>query len=217
MRNDKLLIFDCDGTLVDSEGIANEIFLKGVNALGIPVTQDEAWEHFPGTSMALCIKYVEDTYEVKLPEGFVERQRAIQRTEFAKRLKPIRGIHETLLQLAQYPVKCVASNGPMDVIKANLNTTGLSPYFEERIFSAYTLNIWKPRPDLFLHAAETLGYDSVHSIVIEDSVAGMQAGINAGMTVLGYVPPEHPYEAKIEGVIEFTEMSQLPELIESLT
>ncbi|MBK8505130.1 MAG: HAD family phosphatase [Saprospiraceae bacterium] len=75
MKTNNLLIFDCDGTLVDSEGIANEIFLHAVNELGIPVTKEEAWDHFPGTSMAICIQYVEDTYQVKLPEGFVMQQR----------------------------------------------------------------------------------------------------------------------------------------------
>lgn len=213
MKN-RLLIFDCDGTLVDSEGIANEIFLDAVNELGIPVTVEEAWTHFPGTSMALCIRYVEDTYEVKLPEDFIEKQRARQRAEFARRLTPIPGVKEALGQLNQ--LKCVASNGPMEVIKANLKTTQLDHHFGESIFSAYVLNIWKPNPDLFLHAADTMGFDRQDCIVVEDSLAGMQAGINAGMTVLGYVPSHHPYAVEVEGVIEFTSMQELPSIIEGL-
>ena len=210
----KLLIFDCDGTLVDSEGIANEVFLQAVNELGIPVTKEEAWEHFPGTSMAICMKYVEDTYQVKLPEDFVARQRAVQRVEFANRLQPIQGIKEALSQL-EHP-KCVASNGPMDIIRANLITTGLADHFGDRIYSAYVLKVWKPEPHLFLHAANAMGFDRRDSIVIEDSLAGMQAGINAGMTVLAYVPPSHPYHTEVEGVIEFSSMDDLPQLIDSL-
>lgn len=212
--SDKLLIFDCDGTLVDSEGIANEIFLEAVNELGIPVTKEEAWDHFPGTSMALCMKYVEDNYQVRLPDDFISKQRARQRVEFGRRLQPISGVKDALGKLA-YP-KCVASNGPMEIIQANLKTTQLDHHFGDRIFSAYVLQVWKPEPDLFLHAAERLGYDRQSSIVIEDSIAGMQAGINAGMTVLGYVPPQHPYKVEIEGVVEFTDMKDLPALIESL-
>lgn len=211
---DRLLIFDCDGTLVDSEGIANKIFLEAVNELGIPVTQEEAWEHFPGTSMAICMKYVEDTYQVKLPPDFIEKQRARQRVEFARRLQPISGVENALRQLDFH--KCVASNGPMEIIQANLKTTRLDHHFGDRIFSAYVLKVWKPEPDLFLHAADSLGYDFRSSIVIEDSIAGMQAGINAGMTVLGYVPPHHPYKVDIEGVVEFTDMEELPDLILSL-
>jgi HAD superfamily hydrolase (TIGR01509 family) len=214
MTTEKLLIFDCDGTLVDSEGIANQVFLEAVNDLGIPVTEQEAWDHFPGTSMALCIKYVEETYQVRLPQDFVDIQRKRQRIEFKNRLQPIQGITLALNRLPHK--KCVASNGPMEVIQTNLKTTGLDQHFEERIFSAYVLEKWKPEPDLFLHAAETLGHHSDDCIVIEDSLAGMQAGLNAGMTVLAYVPPHHPYKVDLAGVLTFEDMSYLPDMVASL-
>lgn len=214
MTSEKLLIFDCDGTLVDSEGIANQVFLEAVNDLGIPVTEQEAWDHFPGTSMALCIKYVEETYQVKLPQDFVDKQRKRQRLEFKNRLQPIHGVALALNRLPHK--KCVASNGPMEVIQTNLKTTGLDQHFEERIFSAYVLEKWKPEPDLFLHAAETLGHRNDDCIVIEDSLAGMQAGLNAGMTVLAYVPPHHPYKVDLTGVHTFADMSYLPDMVASL-
>ncbi len=214
MTSEKLLIFDCDGTLVDSEGIANQVFLEAINDLGIPVTEQEAWDHFPGTSMALCIKYVEETYQVKLPQDFVDHQRKRQRLEFKNRLQPIQGVALALNRLPHK--KCVASNGPMEVIQTNLKTTGLDQHFEERIFSAYVLEKWKPEPDLFLHAAETLGHRYDDCIVIEDSLAGMQAGLNAGMTVLAYVPPHHPYKVDLTGVHTFEDMSYLPDMVASL-
>ncbi|MBK8505129.1 MAG: HAD-IA family hydrolase [Saprospiraceae bacterium] len=130
-------------------------------------------------------------------------------------MQPIEGVHEVLDQLP-HP-KCVASNGPIDVIQANLKTTALDHHFGNRIFSAYVIQKWKPQPDLFLHAAATLGYSKTNSIVIEDSLAGMQAGINAGMIVLAYVPPSHPYKVNIKGVIEFTAMEQLPEILDGIS
>ncbi len=214
MIREKLLIFDCDGTLVDSEGIANQVFLDAVNELGIPVTPEEAWDHFPGTSLALCIRYVEETYQVRLPDDFVARQRQRQQIEFRNRLQPIRGVQAALNRLPHK--KCVASNGPMEVIRTNLRTTGLDHHFEERIYSAYELEKWKPEPDLFLHAAGNLGYDEQDCLVIEDSLAGMQAGINAGMVVLAYRPPHHPYKIDIEGITSFEDMSELPDLITSI-
>ncbi|NND33388.1 MAG: HAD-IA family hydrolase [Saprospiraceae bacterium] len=211
MNDETLLIFDCDGTLVDSEGIANQVFIEGVNALGIPLTEEEAWKHFPGTSMALCIKYVEETYNVILPEDFVPQQRVRQKDAFKKQLRPIPGAPEALDRL-QIP-KCVASNGPLEVILENLNTTRLLHHFGQRIYSAYVIEKWKPLPDLFQHAARAAGVPPENCLVIEDSDAGMQAGIAAGMTVLGYLPSSNKYRVETHGIIPFDDMKNLPELI----
>ena len=214
MTTEPLLIFDCDGTLVDSEGIANQVFIDGVNELGIPLTEEEAWHHFPGTSMALCIKYVEETYDVTLPTDFIPRQRALQKEAFKSQLQPISGAQEAL-DLLPFP-RCVASNGPFEVIVENLKTTSLLSYFGDRIFSAYMIEKWKPLPDLFEYAASDLGADPQNCMVIEDSVAGMQAGLAAGMTVLGFVPASHKYEANVDGIVPFDQMSKLPMLITEL-
>lgn len=145
--NDSLIIFDCDGTLVDSEGIANEVFVAQVQNLGIPLTHDEAWEHFPGTSLAICMQYVEKTYTVNFPDDFIGHYRQKQRIAFAERLQPIPGVQEALIELKL--LKCVASNGPMDIIRRNLITTKLDHFFDNRIYSAYDINKWKPHPELF--------------------------------------------------------------------
>jgi len=213
--NSKLLIFDCDGTLVDSEGIANRTFIKSINDLGIPLTEEEAWAHFPGTSLALCIQYVESKFKVKLPADFVPTQRAIQEAIFAAELQPIPGASSVLNQLSAYN-KCVASNGPHQMVIDNLTTTGLIHHFGDRTYSAYQINKWKPSPDLFLHAAESLGFKPQDCIVIEDSMAGMQAGINADMQVMAYIPRNQHYEIDIDGVNKFEDMEQLPDLIKSL-
>ena len=201
MPDKKLLIFDCDGTLVDSEGIANRTFIKSINDLGVPLTAEEAWKHFPGTSLALCMQYVESTYTVKLPSDFVITQRALQKSEFARKLQPIDGIVEALETLSTSP-KCVASNGPFQMILDNLGNTQLLDHFGDRIFSAYQINKWKPEPDLFEHAASTLGYSAGNCVVIEDSMAGLEAGKNAGMVVLAYIPVDQHYEIEIDGVPE---------------
>ncbi|NND09288.1 MAG: HAD-IA family hydrolase [Saprospiraceae bacterium] len=212
--NERLLIFDCDGTLVDSEGIANEVFVSHVQNLGIPLTNEEAWEHFPGTSLALCMKYVEESFDVTLPDGFIGRYRQQQRIAFAEKLQPISGVKKALSELNS--LKCVASNGPMDIIRRNLITAKLDRYFDDRIYSAYDLKKWKPLPDLFLHAANAHQMAPEDCVVVEDSEAGIKAGLNAGMTVLAFQPSHQKYMPNMEGTITFDDMAELPEVIASL-
>ncbi len=212
---EKLLIFDCDGTLVDSEGIANEVFIGQVKKFGVPITEEEAWEHFPGTSLALCMDYVEKTYGFNFPEDFVPKYREIQIGVFAERLEPIPGIVDSLQKLPHS--KCVASNGPVEIITRNLKTTGLDQFFHDRIYSAYQIQKWKPLPDLFHHAAGSLGYRAEDCIVIEDSDAGIQGALNAGMKVLAYQSAHMHYTADLDGAIGFNDMSKLPELIREIS
>ncbi len=211
---DKLLIFDCDGTLVDSEQIANEVFVTEIQKLGIALTHEEAWQHFPGTSLSLCMAYVEETYDVSLPEDFIGRYRQVQRLAFAEGLQPVQGVRAALNKLGA--TKCVASNGPMDIIRSNLMTTKLDHFFGDRIFSAYDLNKWKPLPDLFLHAADVMQVPPSDCIVIEDSTAGIEAGMNAGMTVLAFQPDHQQYRTDFDETLTFTNMSELPGLVDSL-
>lgn len=211
-----MLIFDCDGTLVDSEHIANDVFIEAVQTLGIPLTHDEAWANFPGTSMAHCMRYVEETYKVRLPSDFVGRQRILQKEAFKEHLKPIKGVIAALEQLTPY-AKCVASNGPLPIMKANLATTKIDRFFNGRLFSAYVLGVWKPEPDLFIHAAEQMGFLPSNCIVIEDSAAGIKAGLGANMNVLAYQSPDSQYDHhQMEGATYFDNMDQLRTLIKSL-
>lgn len=210
----KLLIFDCDGTLVDSEVIANEVFLAEVRKLGVQMTEEEAWEHFPGTSLAICMNYVEEKYGITFDEDFIIEYRQIQVKVFAEKLQPIPGVIESLNQISG--TMCVASNGPPDIVSANLKTTGLDHFFNDDIFSAYDINKWKPLPDLFLHAAQTMGYKPKQCIVIEDSEAGILGALNAGMKVLAYQGDHMHYKPAVEGAIPFQNMFELPELVKSI-
>lgn len=209
MNTNKLIIFDCDGTLVDSEGLANQVFIDQVHELGIRLSQTEAWQHFPGTSLHKCMEYVEKKFLVRLPADFEPEYRQRSREAFAKELQPIEGITDILPKIDHE--MCVASNGPGYIVEENLENTGLKPYFGKRVFSAHDIQRWKPLPDLFLHAASTLGYKPNQCVVIEDSAAGIEAGLEADMIVLAYVPNGHAVPAI--GATVFSKMQDLPRLL----
>ncbi len=210
LAEDILLIFDCDGTLVDSEGIANQVFIDLVRELGAPLTAEEAWRHFPGTSLRKCMEYVSETYGQVFPDDFVSVYRERQKPAFAQQLQPIDGVTAVLERLVG--PKCVASNGPREIMLANLATTGLVHFFgERRIYSAHDIQLWKPKPDLFLHAAADQGFAPERCIVIEDSDAGIEAAIKAQMKVIAYVPAHGHYKPDQEGVYTIEDMAQLPQ------
>ncbi len=214
MNINRLLIFDCDGILVDSEGLGNQVFIDHVRELGIPLTKEEVWKHFPGTSLAFCISYVESTYETNLPSDFITVFRERRAETFSAELKPIRGVKRALEQLDG--IKCVASNGTIDSMKRNLITTGILDFFDDRLYSAYDINKWKPLPDLFIHAASDLGYRPEQCIVIEDSQSGIQAAINANMRVLAFEEPDTPYSLNLDGIASINNMDQLGTALEAL-
>ncbi len=213
MDDAHLIIFDCDGTLVDSEPIANRVFVEQVQEFGIPLTDEEAWKHFPGTSLEECMQYVTKTYGFIFPEDFVPSHRERQRVAFAKDIKPIQGVK---IALDQIPfAKCVASNGPLPAVRSNLEATGLLAYFDG-FFSAHEIERWKPEPDLFLHAAAKLDRMPEQCLVVEDSDAGILAAKRAGMKVLAYQPVHSHYTLSENGTMSFDDMKQLPELVQHL-
>ncbi|MEO5581537.1 MAG: HAD family hydrolase [Saprospiraceae bacterium] len=182
----ELVIFDCDGVLVDTEKLANKIFIEELSKFGFALTEEEAWDNFPGSRFATCVTYVEDINGKKLPPEFSERYKTRSAEVFASEVKPIPGVEEVLAQL-KLP-KAVASNGPKHTIKSNLITSGLIQYFEDdHLFSAYQIQKWKPEPDLHLNVSKLLGIAPSKCVVIEDSVPGAQAAIAAGMNVIGFL------------------------------
>ncbi len=181
----ELIIFDCDGVLVDTEQLANRIFISEVRKFGFELTEEEAWEHFPGSRFASCVEYVEKTNMRILPPEFATIYKQKSAEVFATEMQPIPGIHQVLEEL-KHP-KVVASNGPKHTIIANLTTSGLIQYFQEdHIFSAYDIQKWKPEPDLHWAASKYMAVDPAHCLVVEDSVPGAQAAIAAGMQVVGF-------------------------------
>jgi HAD superfamily hydrolase (TIGR01509 family) len=175
------IIFDCDGTLVDSERLGNEILVGYLEQFGVSLTVDEALARFHGVHMAHCIAQIEAIRGKPLPETFVPELRVRMAAAFTERLRPIAGAADLVRSLT-VPY-CMASSGPREKIELSLSLTGLLPLFEGAIFSSYEVGQWKPDPGLFLHAASALGVAAGRCVVIEDSLPGIRAGLAAGMTV----------------------------------
>lgn len=211
MSKYKAVIFDCDGVLVDSEPISNQILVDMANHLGANIDLDFAMKHFKGSHFKDCIKIIETLINQPVPETFETKYRNQSLEAFEKHLKPIKGIKEVLEQLT-LPF-CVASSGMESKMRFNLNKVGLLPYFEDKMFSCYTIQKFKPEPDVFLWAAKTMGFKPHECIVIEDSVLGVQGALNGGFDVFGYT--EHDYNNDLKPLCNktFNKMSQLLNLL----
>ncbi|AMO98301.1 HAD hydrolase, IA, variant 1 family protein [Collimonas arenae] len=194
-----LVIFDCDGTLVDSETVATDVMIEYLAELGTQLSFDEALSRFKGGRMADCVVELEAMRGQPLPGDFTKILRERIAHNLHQRLQPIEGALE-LVQSLRVPF-CLASNGPLKQIELSLGITGLLPYFEGRIYSAYEVGSWKPAPDLFLHAAGKMGVEPSRCAVVEDSIPGVQAGVAAGMLVFALQPeqvePNLPKQAKV--------------------
>ena len=203
----QLVIFDCDGVLVDSEHLANLALVDCLAELQVHMTVDEAIRRFKGRKLADSFAEIEKTSNCNLPTTFEFTFRKRMSDYFELHLQAIPGVDEALKQIPL--LKCVASNGPLQKTKRNLEITKLSPYFGENIFSAYTIQRWKPDPDLFLHACKEMGATPNQCIVVEDSESGIQAARAGGFKVLAYGFTS----SQDENVIPFQCMSELPKLI----
>lgn len=207
-----LVIFDCDGVLVDSEKIALRINVDIGPELGWAITPDEVLLHFIGRSNASIRAVISERLNpeaaVLWEERFHDRHRVVVQTD----LKAVAGIHDALRRIA-LPT-CVASSGSHERMRHTLGLTGLYDYFEGRIFSATEVECGKPAPDLFLHAAATMGADPSRCVVVEDSRYGVEAARAAGMKALGYCGGLTPREW-LEGpdTRVFEDMAVLPSLL----
>jgi len=209
----KCIIFDCDGVLVDSEAISCGVVAELANAEGANINVEYAVKHFSGTSLQFVIDHIESLIHKKLPSNFVQEYRRLCTLRFETDIQPIKGIENVLEQLT-LPF-CVASNGPLDKMRMNLQWTGLSKYFHDNLFSAYEVDAWKPDPTLFLTAAKTMGFDPKDCAVIEDSLSGVQAGIAGGFDVFALTHTHKLDAFRSQGVTVFSEMNQLLGLLEN--
>jgi HAD superfamily hydrolase (TIGR01509 family) len=182
------VIFDCDGTLVDSEVLGHEILVEVLAEFGVVVPLTDALvARFRGRKLHDCLAEIQAELEHKLPEeDFIRRFRQRMAEVFPVRLRAIDGALD-LVRSLRHPF-CVASSGPREKIEMSLSLTGLLPFFKNQIFSSYEVGVWKPNPGLFLHAAKTLGVEPHRCAVVEDSIPGIQAGLAAGMTVFAFQP-----------------------------
>jgi HAD superfamily hydrolase (TIGR01509 family) len=183
-----LVIFDCDGVLVDSELLSCQCLSEVLAEFGIALSQEQALELFLGRSTSAIEQHYSDLGQA-VPDGFLPRLKSHVLTTFAGSLQPIPGIAAAISEV-RLP-SCVASSSDIDRVSLSLDVTGLRSHFGERIYTAQMVRHGKPAPDLFLHAAEKMGAQPARTLVIEDSASGVQAGKAAGMTVWGFVGGSH--------------------------
>jgi HAD superfamily hydrolase (TIGR01509 family) len=208
----RLVIFDCDGVLVDSERITNQVFADLLGELGLAFTLDDMFEHFVGHSMPRCLEKITALLGRPAPPDFVAQYRARSTRALELHVEPVPGIEQALDQIA-IPW-CVASNGLHTKMQLTLGRTGLLPRFEGKLFSASEVERPKPAPDLFLHAAHRSGVAPRDCVVVEDTPAGIEAAVAAGMTALGYAALTPPHRLHAAGAHRvFDRMSDLPALL----
>jgi HAD superfamily hydrolase (TIGR01509 family) len=210
--NLELVIFDCDGVLVDSEPASNRVFVEELRDLGLDIESEEASTRFTGLSMASCMEIISEQLGRAVPAGFAERLQSRTLTAFRDGgLDPVDGVQEMLRRI-DAPV-CVASSGEHEKMRLTLGLTGLLEHFEGRMFSATDVPRGKPHPDLFLLAARRMNARPAGCVVVEDSVPGVRGARAAGMTALGYAGRADGGELASAGAQVFHEMTELPDLL----
>ncbi|AIN74091.1 HAD family hydrolase [Flavobacterium psychrophilum] len=211
MEDIKCVIFDCDGVLVDSEIIGNQILLSMSKEYGLEMTIEDAIKNFNGRSLKDSFQQIEKLTSNRLPDNFESEYRKQTFEAFKTELKPIKGVKKFIDSLSiSY---CVASSGPIEKIHLNLTTTGLIEKFENKIFSSYQINSWKPDPEIFLFASREMGFTTNECIVIEDSKAGVISAKKGGFKVYGFANENNEKELKDEGAIIFYSFEELANLL----
>ena len=187
----ELVIFDCDGVLVDSEPLSIGVLVEAMREEGVAIDEEAAYELFLGRSLATLVEKLHSEFNIFAGEEFLDRLRGDLYARLRAELKPIDGIAETLDGLGM--PRCVASSSQMERIRLSLEVTGLLHRLEPDIFSATMVKRGKPAPDLFLYAAHEMGVEPQRCIVVEDSPAGILAAKAAGMTVFAFTGGSHAY------------------------
>ena len=214
-RLPELVIFDCDGVLVDSEPISNEVLAAVLTRCGLPTTTAEALATYKGMILADVLARAQERLGGPLPGDFVERYERERAEEFRLRLRPVRDAEAAVraVSRAGIPV-CVATQGKPEKTELTLGLTGLRELFAPgAVFTAYGVRRGKPFPDLFLHAAASMGASAPRTVVVEDTPIGVRAGVAAGMRVLGYGADADPEALREAGAEPFDELRELPGLL----
>jgi HAD superfamily hydrolase (TIGR01509 family) len=212
----QLIIFDCDGVLVDSEILSQRVLLSMLEKLGVKVSEDYFHRHFLGYNFEYVTAKVLADFSVTLTSEFRQSYRSALIEVFATELKPT--MHLTWL-LSQLTVKtCVATSGSPEKVKSSLHYTELEDYFTGHVFTSSEVKNGKPAPDLFLHAAKTMGVAPENCLVIEDSNAGISAALAANMQVIRYAGGSHLKKTTnfLHDVATITQWKQLFEQLPSL-
>ena len=203
------LLFDCDGTLIDSEWLCNLGLVIQFKALGVSLDVDELVIRFRGWKLARILETLSIEHHLVLADDFIPAYRAVVAGLFVTDLKPVAGVLEILKNMPQ--AKAVVSNGPLNKIKQALDICGLSSFFGPHLYSAYDLGIWKPDPGIYQFVAQDMGFGIQDCIVVEDGLVGVEAGFKAGIQTYFY--NSFNESCPFDGVIHFNSMQALPELI----
>lgn len=216
MKTFSLIIFDCDGVLIESEILTNRIEVATLQELGHDIHLEEYIDISVGKHSDAITRILAQEKNIILPQDFWKRVEALQARKFETDLKAVKGIKEVLSKLTL--PKCVASASSVQRLQQTLTLTELIQFFPDRVFSCDLVPFRKPAPDIYLYAAEKMGVKPQECLVIEDSLTGVEAGLKAGMEVWGYCGGEHitPNRRKAlaaSGVSKiFSEMQHLIEI-----
>jgi HAD superfamily hydrolase (TIGR01509 family) len=210
-----LIIFDCDGVLVDSEAISNRVLARMLTAEGLPTTPTESRRRYQGLQLADIVLHAQALLCRSLPAGWAERYEVERDAAFEAELRPVPHAAETVeAAISAGLAVCVASQGRLQKTRLSLALCGLRPLFaEDALFSAESVARGKPHPDLFLLAAETMGASPSLCVVVEDTPSGVRAGISAGMRVLGHAADSDEAALRDAGAEIAWSMSEVPALL----
>jgi HAD superfamily hydrolase (TIGR01509 family) len=207
----ELVIFDCDGVLVDSEPLANRVLSDCFQAAGFPISYEICVAEMIGLPLARCFELAAEWHGRSVPDDFFETVQSQTYQAIENSLQPIPGIADAMRAI---PLpRCVASSSETAKIHLSLATTDLAAFFGDDVYSAQQVERGKPFPDLFLFAARQMGVAPKDCIVIEDSFYGARAGRAAGMDVLGYSGSGFARQLRQEGAQVFDDMAALPQLL----
>ena len=215
----ELVIFDCDGVLVDSEVISNEVLARMLTREGLPTTLCEARRDYQGLLLADIRGRAEEKLGRSLPSGWLAEYEAERSEAFRHGLEPVAGAAEAVRRIKAAGLKvCVASQGRLEKTRLSLALTGLDHLFPDRVrFSAYSVANGKPAPDLFLHAAATIGVEPGACAVVEDTPSGVQAAVAAGMRAIGYTADSDEQALSEAGAEPLGSLDGLPPLLGLIT
>jgi HAD superfamily hydrolase (TIGR01509 family) len=209
------VIFDCDGVLVDSESISNDVLARKLTAEGLPTTLTQARRDYQGLLLDEVLDRAQERLGRQLAAGWIEAYERERSAVFRRELQPVPGAAETAQRIIAAGVAvCVASQGKLEKTRLSLSLTGLDALFpDDALFSAHTVPRGKPHPDLFLHAARSMGASPADCVVIEDTPSGVAAAVTARMRVLGYAADSDEQALRRAGAEIVHSLHDVPQLL----
>jgi beta-phosphoglucomutase-like phosphatase (HAD superfamily) len=213
----ELVIFDCDGVLVDSEVISNEVLARALSSEGLQTSLAEARAAYQGLLLSEVVQRAEQALGRALPEGWLARYESDRAEAFRRELRPVAGAADAVRACIGVGLGvCVASQGKLEKTRLSLELTGLAPLFAPgALFSAEQVARGKPHPDLFLYAAHSMGATPGASVVVEDTPSGVRAAAAAGMRALGYAADADPGALAAAGAQLLWSLEELTGLLEA--